>query len=703
MANESSILPGARDEQLLAETAELRARIAELERQANEYRQLAERLGELPRLRDAEDRSFFPALAETLAKTLGADYVLVGEIMPAKDRIRAPAIYARGEILLGDEYMLAGTPCQNVVGRGDCVYAAGVREKFPDDAWLAERGIESYVGTPLFSAKGEALGLLAAMWTKPQSDPEPARSMLSLFANRAAREIERVRADEALRASEARFRTLCQASPMGVFESDGRGFCTYISTQWEAMTGRRNEQLLGFGWSSFVHPDDIAGAREAWQQARLQRRPYFDEFRILLESGEVRWARAVAKRLGGEGSGPASYVGCIEDITDRKQAELAQRASEARFRAFMDNSPAIAFMKDAAGRRVYANLPYLKRFQRGQEDVIGKTDYEMFDADLARKLGANDERVLAENSCIQTIEAVPTADGVMHHWLVYKFPVHDESGETFIGGVAVDISERKHAEEELRKVLSELEKRVAERTSKLTVANARLQQEILEREAADAALRDEQILLRRLLYRQEMDRKLVAYELHDGPVQYVTAALMHLETARRDKRDVSPEGAAAFDTALNLLRDTISEARRMINGLQPMLLDESGLAPAIECLINDHFDPQIVQFEHQLRSERLTPLIEGILFRICQEALTNATKHSQAKHVRVRLTQEHSWVRLEVVDQGVGFDMEQATATNSFGLRGIRERARLLGGHALVDSAPGRGTRVAVELPVSDT
>ncbi len=584
------------------------------------------------------------------------------------------------------------------MGKRDCVYKEGVRERFPHDRTLAEWGVESYVGTPLFDAKGAPLGLLAAMWSTALSDPEPARSMLSLFANRAAREIERVRADEALRTSEARFRTLCQASPMGVFESDQRGYCSYISTQWETLTGRRNDQLLGFGWASFVHPDDIGHAREVWRRACAEG-TYLDEFRIVLENGDIRWARAVARRLGDPGSKQASYVGCIEDITDRKQAELAQRESEQRFRAFMDNSPAIAFMKDAAGRRVYANLPYLKRFQRGAEEVIGKTDYEMFDADLARKLALNDERVLNENRCVQTVEDVPTADGVLHHWLVYKFPVEAESGERYIGGVAVDITERRDAEAKLRKVLDELEKRVAERTSSLTVANSRLQQEILERESADAALRAEQILLRRLLYRQEADRKLIAYEIHDGPVQYVTAALMHLETARQALSDGQNE---AFNTVLGLLRSTITESRRMINGLQPMLLDESGLAPAIECLINDYFDPGVIQFEYQLRSERLTPLMEGVLFRICQEALTNATKHSQAKQIRVRLTQEHAWVRLEVVDQGIGFDTEQATAANSFGLRGIRERARLLGGHAMIDSAPGRGTRVSVELPVND-
>ena len=110
------------------------------------------------------------------------------------------------------------------------------------------------------------------------------------------------------------------------------------------------------------------------------------------------------------------------------------------------------------------------------------------------------------------------------------------------------------------------------------MANSRLQQEILERESADAALRAEQILLRRLLYRQEADRKLIAYEIHDGPVQYVTAALMHLETARQALSDGRTKPSTR---RIGLLRSTITESRRMINGLQPMLLDESSWRAAI--------------------------------------------------------------------------------------------------------------------------
>jgi signal transduction histidine kinase len=156
-----------------------------------------------------------------------------------------------------------------------------------------------------------------------------------------------------------------------------------------------------------------------------------------------------------------------------------------------------------------------------------------------------------------------------------------------------------------------------------------------------------------------------------------------------------------METPLRLLRETIQESRRMINGLQPMILDESGVAPAIQYLIEANAGSQRVEFEHEIESERYSPLLEGALFRIAQEALNNARKHSQAKLVRIRLREERGWARLEVIDDGIGFNLKE-TPRRTVGLNGIRERARLLRGHAIIDSAPGRGTRISVEMPVRD-
>ncbi len=694
MANETKAEPAN-------ELDRLRTRVAELEGQLSRYRQLTATLGSTAHAAGAQPRSNIPTLCEALAEVTGADCVMLGELAADRRSLVSPTIFVANQARSAADILLAETACGEVVTNQSPRVLQKPREEFPRDALLAEHAAETFLGVPLVDRRGSTLGVLAVLWRGRAVDLPAAETVALLIALRAGLEIERRAADLALRALEARFDTFCQATPLGIFETDEIGSCYYVSSQWQAITGRPLESLLGFGWRQILHPDDVAAAREAWRVAHEQGRPYENEFRVQLVNGETRWARAVARRIVPSTGEPARYIGCVEDITDRKQAELARIASEEQFRAFMDNNPAVAFMKDTAGRRVYANQPYLKRFQAGDSNVMGKTDLELFGPALARKLGANDERVLAENKSIETVEAVPTADGVMHHWLVCKFPVEAPSGERYVGGVAVDITERMRAEEELRKARDELERRVAERTSRLTAMNARLEQEVFERTEAEVALQNERNLLRRLLYRHEADRKLIAYEIHDGLVQYITGSIMHLESARQKVKEVSAGATAELETTVGLLRETVQEARRVISGLQPLVLDQSGLVAAIQFLIDNNFPPDMVTFEHEMRSDRLSPLIEGAVFRICQEALTNAVKHSSSEKMIVRLRQENAWVRLEVLDQGVGFNPDRQL-TNSFGLRGIRERARLLGGHALIDSAPGRGTRIAVELPLAE-
>jgi len=263
--------------------------------------------------------------------------------------------------------------------------------------------------------------------------------------------------------------------------------------------------------------------------------------------------------------------------------------------------------------------------------------------------------------------------------------------------VAVDITEQKQTEEALRRARDELELHVSERTANLVAINTLLHQEITQREQVEAALRQEQELLEHLLSLSDNDRKLVAYEIHDGLVQYVTAALMHLDSFLH----VMPSGTPreSIDVSRQLLRDALAEARRLISGLRPPILDEAGVVAALEYLVGEQTDNRRIELVHNVHTPRFSPLIESALFRICQEALTNVRKHSKAGHVRVELNEEAGRVRLSVGDDGVGFDPAQITA-RTFGLQGIRERARLLGGQATIESTPGTGTRVIVELPV---
>jgi len=141
----------------------------------------------------------------------------------------------------------------------------------------------------------------------------------------------------------------------------------------------------------------------------------------------------------------------LRDITGRQRAESALRRSEERFKAFMDNSPAVAFMKDDQGRYVYVNRPFERIFKKTAEQWVGKTDEELWPPDTARHLRENDALALAADSAIERVETIPNPEGGVSQWLALKFPVVDASGRRYVGGVALDITDRQRLEERLRK------------------------------------------------------------------------------------------------------------------------------------------------------------------------------------------------------------------------------------------------------------
>jgi signal transduction histidine kinase len=224
---------------------------------------------------------------------------------------------------------------------------------------------------------------------------------------------------------------------------------------------------------------------------------------------------------------------------------------------------------------------------------------------------------------------------------------------------------------------------------------------VTERKNAEAAVQKEQELLRQLLELHERDRKLLAFELHDGFAQQLTGAVLNLEAAAQAHASDPGQAEQSFQTGIRLLRESIEESRRLVSGLRPPVLDEFGIVPAIEHLIEESGGaegPQ-VRFVAKGRFRRLARPLETAIFRIVQESLSNARRHSHSRLVDVELAREDQTVRVSVRDWGVGFDPRQVDE-HHFGLRGIRERARLLGGEAAIDAAPGKGTWIRVRLPI---
>ncbi|MEE8451337.1 MAG: response regulator [Thermoguttaceae bacterium] len=263
------------------------------------------------------------------------------------------------------------------------------------------------------------------------------------------------------------------------------------------------------------------------------------------------------------------------------------------------------------------------------------------------------------------------------------------------------ILRRRQAEQALQKAHEDLERRVEQRTAELALLNRELEREVEQRKKTEEALHAEKRGLRRMLEMQDRDRRLITYEIHDGLTQQLTAANMQFQAFEQlfsTDRDASLD---VFHAGLRLLGQGLAEARRIISGLRPPILDESGIVAAIEHLVcdrGDSHDPRI-EFNADVQFDRLQPVLENSLFRIVQESLANARQHSKSDKVHVSMVQSNNHVRLEIRDWGKGFNPD-SVQEHCFGLKGIRERARLLQGKATINSTPGQGTHIIVELPL---
>jgi signal transduction histidine kinase len=193
----------------------------------------------------------------------------------------------------------------------------------------------------------------------------------------------------------------------------------------------------------------------------------------------------------------------------------------------------------------------------------------------------------------------------------------------------------------------------------------------------------------------------IACEIHDGFMQDAIAAKMLLDTVLQAGQLPEGENRAKVQRAADLLEKAIREARRLVGGRPLPALGERGMAAAIEALIEDlPTDSPAVRFATDVRHERWNPAMEAAVYRIVQEALHNVRRHSRAERAEIRLLRAGEGLRLEIEDWGIGFDPANVNEER-FGLQGIRQRARLMQGRATIESAPGKGTRIAVDMPAS--
>jgi PAS domain S-box-containing protein len=359
-----------------------------------------------------------------------------------------------------------------------------------------------------------------------------------------------------------------------------------------------------------------------------------------------------------------AVFGIARDMSERQRARLMLHESQSRFRALFESAAVGMILADMQGRMLAVNGAFAKMLGYTPGELIGKHYTAL----------TNPEDIGVQNALLREL-----FEGKRDSFLLEKRYIHKNGG--VIWG-RINISGIRDTEDKL-------------------IYGVGVVEDITEKKLAAQTIQNEQQLLRRIIDLHERDRQITAYEIHDGIAQQVTAALLHLEAFRRLSESDAENAEKSLETALKLIGESVDESRRLISGLRPLILDEYGVVEAIDYLVceNRERSGTRIDFSHDVRFKRLAPPLESAAFRIVQEALSNACRHSLSPIVFVKLEQRGDQLHIEVRDQGVGFD-PNAVGETRFGLRSIRERARLLGGKAEIISAPGSGTSIAADLPV---
>ena len=259
--------------------------------------------------------------------------------------------------------------------------------------------------------------------------------------------------EEGLRENREMLRQILDSVPQAIFWKDTKGAYLGCNKAFADACGASDpDEVIGKTDYDLPWPDADAEAYRAddaqvvasgmAKMHLLERLQRADGARLWIDTSKIPLLGADRK--------PRGVLGVYEDVTDRKRAEAALRESEARFRAFMDNSPAIAWMKDERCRHVYLSNSFLKRFRVSEEPWLGKDNFELFPREVAEQFTASDREVLDHGHTLETVEQAPDADGRMSTWRTFKFPLQGAEGERYVGGIGVDITEQLTADEALR-------------------------------------------------------------------------------------------------------------------------------------------------------------------------------------------------------------------------------------------------------------
>ncbi len=364
--------------------------------------------------------------------------------------------------------------------------------------------------------------------------------------------------------------------------------------------------------------------------------------------------------------GEAHALCVVRDVRELKQKEAVQLLREKQFRALVENSPDMIARFDLTLRCVYVNPPVLKWFEGHEQEIYRRQ--------LTEAVPHNETGMALLRLVSQSMASGSEAEGeltltqgsrrrILHVRSVPEFDLHGELESVLT--VGRDITGIRLAEEELREAHQQL-----------------------------------RLLARNQEAQREAERKHLAHEIHDELGQHLTSLRVGLSLIRMQSPQAGEAVHQQVDNLMQLVDSTIQVVRDVSTRLRPNMLN-LGLVPALEWLrdeFNKHNTTRCIFIPPQQKALRLSDECVTAAFRVVQESLTNVQRHAKASSVYIFVKQDGDKLRIDVVDNGKGFDM-QHVRPNAWGLPGMVERAAMLNGEVCIDSRPGEGTRVQLSFP----
>lgn len=484
-----------------------------------------------------------------------------------------------------------------------------------------------------------------------------------LYAIKSFADIERVdaelkkhgsarrRSEAARRESENLFGALATLAPVGIYMSDAAGNCTFLNQCGCDIIGLLLKDAIGHGWINALHPDDRTDVLNDLSKAASTHRAVDAEFRFCHQDGQTVWVAGRTIAVQGDDGTVTGFIGTISDITAHKVAELALQEAKERLQVILDASPVAIISVDRAGRILAWSQGAERMFGWKEKEVLGCINPTVPDAEMDA-FHEKIRRVLAGGTFKGQLRHRTTKSGNLIQAVISARALRARSGvSSGIVMIVDDVSEQERANERLRKFAEERER--------------------------------------------------LFQDMHDGCIQSIYAVGLNLQACRplidvnsTKAAQIITAAAANLDLVIQDLRSLMTESGQQLPATRNLRAEiertvqaakENGLAFALDI--------------DATAEDVLTPEQALQLLQIAREGISNATRHANARSGKLSLRVRDGIVCFEVTDDGRGFDAA-ALREHGLGLHHINARAQQLGGQARVVSAPWRGTRILVEIPL---